>query len=112
MSESDALLLRIDHEASADAVVVRLAGELDLSSAPLLHARIAELRPFVAPVSFEVSDLSFVDSSGLRALTAARRAALEDTGRPVTLVGCGPALRSLLELTGLSSAFEGVPTGS
>ena len=110
MSETGAPLLRIDHEVSTDAVIVHLVGELDISSAPLLQARIAELRPFVAPLSLEVSDLSFVDSSGLRALTAARRAALEDTGRPPTLVGCGPGLRSLLELTGLSNAFEGVPT--
>ena len=57
-----------------------------------------------------MSATTFVDSSGLRAMTAVRRAALEDTARPVTLVGCTPALRSLLELSGLATAFEGVAT--
>ena len=110
MSESMAPLLRIEHEVSADAVVVRVIGELDVSTAPIAEAQIAALRPFAAPLSLDVRDLTFVDSSGLRAMTAARRAALEDTAGPVTLVGCGPALRSLLELSGLATAFEGVAT--
>ena len=46
------------------------------------------------------------DAKLLRALTAARLASVEDTTRPVTLAGCGPALDSLLELTGLAGAFE------
>ena len=108
MSESEPPLLRIEHEVSAEDVVVRMIGELDVSTAPMVEAQIAALRPLAAPLSLDVRDLTFVDSSGLRAMTAARRAALEDTTRPVTLIGCGPALRSLLELTGLATAFEGV----
>jgi anti-sigma B factor antagonist len=108
MSEPRTPLLRVEHEVTADAVVVRVIGELDVSTAPIVEAKIATLRPFTAPLSLDVRDLTFVDSSGLRAMTAARRSALEDTARPVTLVGCGPALRSLLELSGLATAFEGV----
>ena len=106
MSESGKPLLRIEHEVSADTVVVRLIGELDVSTAPIAEAQITALRPFAVSLSLDVRDLTFVDSSGLRAMTAARRAALEDTARPVTLIGCGPALRSLLELSGLATAFE------
>jgi anti-anti-sigma factor len=85
-----------------------LKGDLDLSSAPQLEARLAALRPLWRPLTMEVSDLSFVDSVGLRSLILASRAAIEDYGGPVKLVGCRNALGKLLEITGVSDAFERV----
>ena len=91
-------------------VAVRLAlkGDLDLASAPQLDAHVAALRPFAAPLVLDVSRLEFIDSSGLRALTAARRAAVDDVGAAVQLVGCRRSLNTLLEMTGLQDAFERV----
>jgi anti-anti-sigma factor len=91
-----------------DGVVVELAGELDVASAVVLDRCVSELRPMTMPLTMDVSDLRFVDSSGLRALTAARRAALEDTGAAVRLVGCSDMLRKLLTMSGLAEAFVGV----
>ncbi len=97
--------LRVGHHSSGDAVVIELVGELDLASAPVLDTCVDGVRPITAPLTIDVSALRFVDSSGLRALTAARRAAVEDVGGPVRLVGCGDMLRKLLAMSGLSEAF-------
>ena len=62
-----------------------------------------------AAMTAEACAACFDDEAYFRevyALTAARLASVEDTTRPVTLAGCGPALDSLLELTGLAAAFE------
>ncbi len=85
-----------------------LAGDLDIASAPDVEACLATVRPLRAPLVVDVSRLLFVDSSGLRALMAARHAADEDVGLPVTLVGCSDMLRKLLTLSGLNDAFAGL----
>jgi anti-anti-sigma factor len=104
----DEVELEVSVDVSGTVVHLTLAGDLDISSAPLVEARISEIRPLRARLVVDVSELLFVDSSGLRALTAARHAAVEDVGLPVTLVGCRDSLRRLLEMTGLIEAFEGL----
>lgn len=104
----DEVELEVSVDVSDGATRLVLTGDLDISSAPLLEARLAEVRPLRAPLVVDVSELLFVDSSGLRALTAARHAAVEDVGLPVTLVGCRDTLRRLLEMTGLDQSFEGL----
>ena len=86
-------------------LMLRLTGELDVASAHVLHSYVSSLRPLSSPLRLDVSRVSFVDSSGLRALLAARRAAVEDTGRPVMLVGPTDMLRKLLTMSGLATAF-------
>jgi anti-sigma B factor antagonist len=108
VSEWNGAGLRVEHHASDGALVLKVTGELDLASAGELEARVNELRPMSAPLAIDVSGVVFVDSSGLRALTRARRAAIEDTGEPVILVGCSEMLRKLLTVTGLLPAFAGL----
>jgi anti-sigma B factor antagonist len=100
--------LRVAHRTSDGALVLSLTGELDVASAAVLDACVSELRPMSMPLSIDVSGLVFVDSTGLRSLIAARRAAVDDAGGPVTLIGCTDMLRKLLAITGLSKAFDGV----
>jgi anti-sigma B factor antagonist len=97
--------LRVTSHSPGDVVVLELTGELDVASAEVLDRCVSTLRPLTAPLTIDVSDLRFVDSSGLRALTAARRVAIEDTGAAVRLVGCSDMLRKLLTMSGLSEAF-------
>ena len=99
-------LFEVAVESSAASVLLVLRGDLDITTAPVLDDQVRAIRPFRSPLSLDVSELSFVDSTGLRSLTALRHAAIEDVGGPVTLVGCREALRKLLEITGLSDAFE------
>jgi anti-anti-sigma factor len=51
--------------------VLRLSGELDLVSEPILAAALA--RGEGRPVRIELADLAFMDSTGLRALLGAAR---------------------------------------
>src|SRR4030081_2103755 len=59
-------------------VVVSLRGELDLAAAPELRHRVLELMALpVDRVTVDMAALTFIDSSGLHALTAAHHAAAE-----------------------------------
>jgi anti-anti-sigma factor len=75
------------------AVVLRLSGELDLVSEPILAAALA--RTDGRPVRIELEELAFMDSTGLRALLSAAREVqgLELRG-PLQ-----PPVKRLLELT-------------
>lgn len=80
---------------------VTVTGELDAATAPDLAAA---LRPLVAEpatsVVVNMSDVSFMDSSGLRALIGAAHDA-KTAGGSVVLVAVSAAVNRLLEVTGL-----------
>jgi anti-sigma B factor antagonist len=65
--------LRIDSQLEGDRVVVRLDGELDMASAPLLQAALerTEMHTTSALV-LDVDELRFMDSTGLRIILWAR----------------------------------------
>jgi len=108
VSEHEDPRLRLTHDSSDGAVVVQLRGELDVWSSPMLEDYVGNLRPLGTPLKLDVSGVEFIDSSGIRVLTATRQAAIDDVGVPVILVGCTDMLRKLLRITGLATAFEGV----
>jgi anti-anti-sigma factor len=64
--------LRIDVRREADRVVVRLEGELDLASAPLLHDAIESAGEASSTLVLDLQDLQFIDSTGLRTILWAR----------------------------------------
>jgi anti-anti-sigma factor len=61
--------------------------------------------PGEAAVELDLAAVSFIDSTGLRALLNAREQA-GDVGRPLRLVGAGPAVRRILHLTRTATLFE------
>ena len=77
-----------------------LMGELDASSSQGLPEQLQG--PLGSLVVIDLSQLAFMDSSGLGAIHAARRLAIKDGG---TLVVCRPQPNVLrvLQLTGLDS---------
>ena len=82
---------------------VSLAGELDPATAPELEARLTALAadPAVTSVVIDLSQISFLDSSGLRVLVAANQ---DLRARSADLVLRGPSanVRRVLQVTGLS----------
>jgi anti-sigma B factor antagonist len=80
---------------------VALAGELDLVSAPLAQRRMAELLARgVDDVVLHLTGVTFVDSSGLRALLAIAEAAAS-VGTTLRILPGGPHLMAVVEAAGL-----------
>jgi anti-anti-sigma factor len=59
---------QIQEHRSADCLRLSLFGELDRSSTPLLADRLASLRATRSPVTLDVSQLEFIDSTGIHLL--------------------------------------------
>jgi anti-anti-sigma factor len=76
-----------------------VAGELDAHTAPELADALAEL-PEDADVMLDLSDLSFMDSSGLRVLISAHRS-LTEAGQSLTLRHPSRSVQRLLSVSGL-----------
>lgn len=86
-----------------DGLTVEALGELDLATAELLSAVLgchADRRL----VRLDLSGLTFVDCVGLQAIADAHRLFAAHGGRLV-LVGVGPRIRWLLQVTGIDGLF-------
>lgn len=88
-------LVVIRSQAEAGRVGLRLIGELDLNTADQLEAELADKREHPPPSVIDLSELSFLDLTGLRAL---QRASHSDAV-PARLVGATGIVRRLIELT-------------
>ncbi len=87
-----------------DQYVIVAAGELDHVNVEAVEAVVAQAAG-TRDVVFELGEVTFVDSAGLRTLIQALRAVQPVQGR-VVLRSPSPTLRRLLELTGLAEHFD------
>jgi anti-sigma B factor antagonist len=88
-------------------VVVVVAGEHDVYTAPSLRDQIQSVIEERAAFVIDLTPATFVDSSILRVLLEARRQA-EETGLGFAVAlgnGEGPGVRRILEVTGLMNVF-------
>jgi anti-sigma B factor antagonist len=95
--------LSLDRRTHGSWVVVEVAGELDLYTAPSFRETVLEAADGVDPprVIVDFQRLGFIDSSGLGAIVACLKH-LRERGGELTLVAPdGSGLRRLLDLTGL-----------
>jgi anti-sigma B factor antagonist len=84
--------------------VVRLRGELDVATAPEFERVLLRLRPPHQRVVLDLSELRFMDSTGLRILLQARRTASEG-GWQLTLRSVPPNIQRLLKLSGVGESI-------
>jgi anti-anti-sigma factor len=87
------------------AALVRVAGELDLTTAPRLERMLAEARRRARLVVVDLRGLTRVDISGVDAIVDASRSARRD-GRRLVLVRGLLQVERLLALNGTSNAVE------
>ncbi len=99
MGNNDSLTIDSD---LAGVIVVH--GDIDVAGRPILEAAILE-REAQGPLVIDLSDVYFIDSSGLRSLLGASRRARE-RGATVVLRGVGSEVLRLLEITGTSEHFS------
>lgn len=114
MTEPPGTLFQIDvSSAEGDVKVVALRGELDFDGAPAFARALEELRADgEREVIVDLSELTFIDSSGISVLVGAARAATAEQG---TLVVAAPTphvqrvfdIVSLSELVAVEPGLEG-----
>ena len=98
--------LRVSSRSQGDHVVLALAGEIDLYTAPRLQSELTSALAAGKPphLVVDMSAVEFCDSTGMNVLLAAHRLAAE-RGGDLTLAAPRPAVRKILEVTGLQSVF-------
>jgi anti-sigma B factor antagonist len=91
--------------------IVSVAGELDIATAEQAYLYISDvIDAWPAPVSVDLSGLTFCDASGLGVLARTARHARE-AGRQLRLTAARPSLLKIMRITGLDRAFpELVPS--
>ncbi|QFG23011.1 STAS domain-containing protein [Actinomadura sp. WMMB 499] len=85
--------------------VVTATGELDLYTAPRLQAALAGLlRDRVDQITVDMSGIEFCDSTGMNVLLSAMKR-LKEHGGSLELAAPRPAVKRILQVTGLDSVF-------
>jgi len=86
--------------------LVIVAGELDTSNVAQLYEELADLtREGVRHIAINLSELEFVDSTGLSALIAVHKRA-EAMGGELILLSPNRDIRRLFEVTGIDTYFN------
>ena len=101
-------LLRITVEPVEDARLVRVAGEVDISTVAELRRHVRVARRTRATVLLDLADVEFMDSSGLAVLLEATDAAGES---PFFIVRPSVAVLRLLDASGTRSELPVVEPG-
>ena len=99
--------IEISTAVTSRAVVVTVAGELDVYAAPFLRDHMAAVLT-AEPARFVVVDLArvvFLDSTALGVLVAALKRARAEGGDLRVGVGTNATVRRVFEVTGLLHAF-------
>jgi anti-anti-sigma factor len=97
--------LRVESEPSAEALHVRLEGELDLVGVGRLEQELAGRENANATLIIDLRDVDFIDSSGLRAVLLADRRAREQ-GRRCVVVRGPEAVDRVFRITGCDQRLE------
>jgi anti-anti-sigma factor len=92
--------------------VITVSGELDVTSEPQLREQVDEvLAGPPARLLFDLTELRFIDSSGIRVILDAYTRT-RDTPGGVAVCGLNPHLRHLFAILGISPKMDIYPTAS
>lgn len=98
MSPEEPIPLSVVREEDAGEIRVRVSGEVDLRTSDLLLGALSPGGD--RRIALDLADMTFIDSTGLSALIAARKA-----GADIVLRNPPPQMQKLLSITGLASEF-------
>jgi anti-sigma B factor antagonist len=98
--------LLIDVSREADRVVLRLDGELDLASVPLLESAVQSATlDDPATIVLDLRGLEFIDSTGLRAILLQDKRSTE-RGQTFALVRGSEQVQRLMRMTGVDEHLK------
>lgn len=103
------MTLTISDRSAGDFHVVQLAGDIDIDSARELRAHIVErISDSSSRVVVDLTDVAFMDSSGLGALVGGWQ--MTRDGGDFRVAGASPVVRRVLTITGMEEVFQLYPT--
>jgi anti-sigma B factor antagonist len=94
---------------STEWCVLAIEGDLDLVAAPDLRVRLADAAERAPLLVLDLTNLDFVDSTGLGVLVGTHRR-LRDAGGEMRLAGASARIQRVLSVTGLDQVFSTFPT--
>ena len=89
-----------------DHTIVTIGGEIDLYTAPRLHSELGAVLVEGMPtrVVIDMSGVEFCDSTGMNVLLSCLRR-VRERGGELEIASPKPAVRKILQVTGLDSVF-------
>ncbi len=97
--------LTLKTEKNDDEVTVHGSGRITASTSALLQKTVRALIPQSRRILLDLSDVSFIDSSGIGAMVSVCLAANRQECE-LKVVNAQPRIRDLFEITKLSTVFE------
>ncbi|GLH94990.1 STAS domain-containing protein [Phytohabitans aurantiacus] len=102
--------LTVNTEQRGDVVVVAVGGELDMATAPQLQDQITDLLDKGRNrLVFDLSELSFCDSTGLSVFVRAKNSC-DEAGGEVRIAAPQRGVLRILEVSGLVEVLNTYPT--
>jgi anti-sigma B factor antagonist len=102
--------LEIEFSQDGNACIVALDGEVDVYTAPALRERLIEASETgCGTVVVDMTEVDFIDSSGLGVLVSALKRVRENDGQMRIVTAKEPILK-IFRITGLDRVFELSPT--
>jgi anti-anti-sigma factor len=92
----------VDHD---QALRLTLLGDLDLIAAEALDARLADLKPAARPTRLDLSQLAFIDSSGIQALLLALTGARWTGWRLEVAPEVSPTVERAAQIVGIAQVL-------
>ena len=102
-----AVELNVSSRSQGDHELVIATGEIDLYTAPRLQSEVAAVIAGAAPaprVIIDMSGVEFCDSTGMNVLLSCLRR-VRERGGELEIASPKPAVRKILQVTGLDSVF-------
>jgi anti-sigma B factor antagonist len=96
---------KIAHRATDAGVMLKITGELDLSTGPVLSGSVEGLRRDLKALTLDLSDLSFMDSTGLRLLIELDQRAKREGWKLILIRPRHETAAAVLRATGADSAL-------
>jgi anti-sigma B factor antagonist len=107
-SDNGAADFEVSVQRSGGTAVVRVIGELDVATAPVLAGTLYRLEAPCDRVVLDLSALTFIDPAGLRLARTEQQRAITD-GFDFTVAGATGCVLNVLRLTGLDVTLPMAP---
>lgn len=97
--------LQTNVEESSGVPIVRVAGEIDVFTAPSFKSAVSRaIESKAGDLIIDLTDVGYMDSSGFGTLLSATKR-IKPVGGSVILVGCSEAIERMLNITHLDTIF-------